>query len=138
MALVDLINQYSVDGMNQAPAQKETLGKDDFLKLLVMQLKNQDPLEPLKNEEFVAQLAQFNSLEQMINLNKSFESLLALQSMTQASTLIGKQVAWYDMENEPHEGLVQSVTLYGGVPMLNVGGQLIGVDSVVEIAEPQP
>jgi len=54
---------------------RDTLGKDDFLSLLVTQLKYQDPMEPLKDTEFIAQLAQFNALEQAQNTNKGIESL---------------------------------------------------------------
>lgn len=134
--LTDLINQFSVDNLNAAKPRSEVLGKDDFLKLLVTQLKNQDPLDPLKNEDFIAQLATFNSLEQMINLNKGFETLLSLQQITQASALIGKQVVYYDAEGNSHEGLVDSVELYGGVPQLSVDGTTIPIDSVAEIKNP--
>ena len=53
----------------------ENIGKDEFLKLLVAQLQNQDPLNPLQNEEFVAQLATFSSLEQLISINKAVQQL---------------------------------------------------------------
>lgn len=53
----------------------ETVGKDDFIKLLVAQLQNQDPLSPLKNEEFVAQLATFSSLEQLFSINETLQRL---------------------------------------------------------------
>ena len=53
----------------------KNIGKDEFLKLLVAQLQNQDPLNPLKNEEFVAQLATFSSLEQLISINKAVQQL---------------------------------------------------------------
>ncbi len=53
----------------------KNIGKDQFLKLLVAQLQNQDPLSPLKNEEFVAQLATFSSLEQLISINKAVQQL---------------------------------------------------------------
>ncbi|MEW6201949.1 MAG: flagellar hook assembly protein FlgD [bacterium] len=132
--LVDLINQFSADDLNQAAQKKETLGKDDFLRLLVTQLKNQDPLEPLKNEDFIAQLATFNSLEQMINLNKQFETMLLLQQVTQASALIGKEVTYYDAEGAAHEGTVDSVDLAGDVPQLNVGGVLIDITDVAAIS----
>lgn len=70
----------------------EELGKTDFLQLLITQLQNQDPLEPVKNEDFIAQLAQFNSLEQMQNLNATMTSLTSLQALTQTASLIGKTV----------------------------------------------
>jgi flagellar basal-body rod modification protein FlgD len=74
---------------------QETLGKDDFLRLLVAQLKAQDPLNPTEATEFTAQLAQFSSLEQMTNINSTLEELVAAQqAMGNASliSLIGKQV----------------------------------------------
>ncbi|NWF90384.1 MAG: flagellar hook capping protein [Ignavibacteriaceae bacterium] len=78
---------------------KATMGKDDFLELMLTQLKNQDPLSPLEGTEFAAQLAQFTSLEQLMNLNDSMEtSIDANYYLTQsinntlAATLIGKEV----------------------------------------------
>ena len=76
-------------------ASRGTLGKDDFLKLLITQLQNQDPLSPMDNTEFIAQMAQFSSLEQMQNLNASFEeSMLLTQSLNNATAagFIGRNV----------------------------------------------
>ena len=58
---------------------EERLGKEDFLNLLITQLKYQNPLEPMKNSDFIAQTAQFSALEQMQKLNKSMESQMSLQ-----------------------------------------------------------
>lgn len=81
-------------GINQS-ISKKAMGKDDFLKLLVTQLQNQDPLKPTDNTEFVAQLAQFSSLEGITNLEKSMEgmssSISAMQNYSSAS-LIGKNI----------------------------------------------
>ena len=125
--LVDLINQYSADniGVTTETSASDAMGKEEFLQLLVAQLKCQDPLEPLKNEDFVAQLAQFNSLEQMINLNNSFDTMLQLQSMSYASSFIGKEVAWYGEEGELNSGTVLEVEFDSEVPMLNVEGQVL-------------
>ena len=71
------------------------LSQDDFLKLLLTQLQAQDPLKPLDNQEFAAQLATFNSLDQLININKKLEATQGQQSQLsqlQATTLIGKEV----------------------------------------------
>ncbi|MBB16194.1 hypothetical protein CMK22_13035 [Candidatus Poribacteria bacterium] len=76
-------------------AGEDRLGKEDFLNLLVTQLKYQDPLEPMKNNEFIAQTAQFSALEQMQELNKSFESQMSLQrniSDMMRTQYIGKTV----------------------------------------------
>ncbi|MCM8756820.1 MAG: hypothetical protein NC817_02140, partial [Candidatus Omnitrophica bacterium] len=88
-----------VNSVNSAPINfafrregKESLGKEDFLQLLILQLKMQNPLEPVKNEDFIAQLAQFNSLEELINLNRTMESLSSLQMLSYSSNLLGREV----------------------------------------------
>ena len=73
-----------------------SLGKADFLLLLVTQFKHQDPLNPMDDKEFVAQLAQFSSLEQLMNMNESMDKLTAAtkeQQMVNAAIYIGKEVA---------------------------------------------
>lgn len=76
-----------------------TLGKDDFLRLLVAQLRNQDPLSPVKAEDFAAQLAQFSSLEQLQNINTNLQNNLEMDLLlnqalnnTLATTLIGNKI----------------------------------------------
>ncbi|HET7863053.1 MAG TPA: flagellar hook capping FlgD N-terminal domain-containing protein [Burkholderiaceae bacterium] len=64
----------------------------DFVRILVSQLNNQDPLKPMDNQEFVTQLAQFTSLEQSRQLNQNLEALLSVQSTTQSVGLIGRTV----------------------------------------------
>src|SRR5688572_342949 len=68
------------------------MGKDDFMKLLIAQLKNQDPLKPMDDKEFITQLAQFSSLEASEKMTKQMEELTGSQMLVQAATLIGKQV----------------------------------------------
>lgn len=70
----------------------EELGKDAFLKILVTQLKNQDPLKPMEDKEFISQMAQFSSLEQMNNINQNFSQLMDVQRVNQNSALIGKTI----------------------------------------------
>ena len=75
--------------------KEEALGRDDFLKLFLAQLNNQDPLNPMDGTEFSAQLAQFSSLEQLFNVNENLESMKTLQdnsSRFQALELIGKDI----------------------------------------------
>ncbi|MFA6449854.1 MAG: flagellar hook capping FlgD N-terminal domain-containing protein [bacterium] len=133
MSLVDLINQSSADQLTTVTQKSDSLGKEDFLQLLVAQMKNQDPLDPLKNEDFIAQLAQFNSLEQMMNLNKNFEQLNAMQMLTQSAALIGKGVAWYDADGNVQSGGVSSVEIISGIPTLMVGDQQVAVSDIFAI-----
>jgi len=86
-----IVSKYSTNG-NEFNG---VLGKDDFLKLLVTQLRNQDPMQPLTNDEFIGQMAQFSSLEQLQDINSGMQSSLMLnQSLNNAlsTTLIGREV----------------------------------------------
>jgi flagellar basal-body rod modification protein FlgD len=95
------------------PKSKNTLAKDDFMKLLMTQLTNQDPLKPMDHEQFSAQLAQFSSLEQLTNIGKGIDGLRTGQgdeSKLQALSMIGKTVKAPGNEVQMLEG--QSVTLH--------------------------
>ncbi len=80
-----------------------SLGKDAFLQILITQLQNQDPTSPMDDREFIAQMAQFSSLEQMQNMTKAMENLLSSQQETQLmsyTNFIGKEVKWHDVTEE--------------------------------------
>jgi flagellar basal-body rod modification protein FlgD len=79
------------------------LGKDAFLQILITQLQNQDPTSPMDDKEFIAQMAQFSSLEQMQNMTSAMEKLLSSQQETQLlsyTNFIGKEVKWSEVTNE--------------------------------------
>lgn len=81
-------NQLNTTGANE---KKDVMGKDAFLELLVTQLKNQDPLNPVEDKEMLAQMAQFSSLEQMQNMNKAMEGLTKeMQSSNNAVLEVNK------------------------------------------------
>ncbi|MBL3538767.1 flagellar hook capping FlgD N-terminal domain-containing protein [Aminivibrio sp.] len=84
------------------------LGKDAFLKILIAQLSNQDPLDPLKDKDFIAQMAQFSTLEQMTNMNKSIEQMNAVTKGS-AVNYIGRVVEYLDDEGMSAYGTVAFV-----------------------------
>lgn len=89
------IDKLGLGAASAGPKKKEPLGQDAFLTLMITQMKNQNPLEPMKNQEFVAQLSQFTTASGVQDLKKSFDSLgTALQSnqALQASSLVGRNV----------------------------------------------
>ncbi|ATH91424.1 flagellar basal body rod modification protein [Bacillus glycinifermentans] len=93
-----------------AKSKGSDLGKDDFLKLLVTQLQHQDPLNPMEDREFIAQMATFSSLEQMTNLNSTMSTFVGLQDpMSMYVSWIGKEVTYEGDNQEEKTALVKSV-----------------------------
>lgn len=99
------------------------LGKDDFMQLLIAQLKNQDPMKPMEDKEFITQLAQFSSLEATEKLNSQLEELLGSQSLVQAATLIGKQATAKLPTGEVLTGTISEVRMIRGQPTAIISGQ---------------
>lgn len=87
----------------------DTLGQEAFLELLVTQLENQDPLDPMDGTEYVSQLAQFSSLEQMSNLNDTMSTYVEMQGVYEGSSLIGKTVE-AEVDDETVSGEVTSIS----------------------------
>ena len=129
--------QSETNGSIASGVQNE-LGKDAFLQMLVLQMQNQDPLDPMNNEDMLAQLAQFSALEQMENLNSQFEFLsgnIDQLNFISASQLVGKTVRGIDLNGNIREGVVESVHLEGSVVILNVDGYLMSMAGIADILE---
>ncbi len=107
--------------------------QDQFLNLLVSQLKNQNPLEPMKNDEFLAQTAQFQALSEMQKLNKSMTSFMAQSQLSNASALIGKQVTALNSDGDTVTGIVSSVQLNGSDPQLEIDGKFVPYSGVTKV-----
>ena len=111
------------------------LGKDDFLKLLVAQMKNQDPMSPQDNTQSIAQMAQFSSLEQMTNLVQSFDQLDQSMTVERGVSFIGKTVSYVAANGSSQQGIVQSVDLSGDQPTLTIDGATgIDIASVTQVS----
>ncbi len=108
--------------------------KQEFLMLLVAQLRNQDPLNPIEDRDFIAQLAQFNVLEQMQQMNQTLTASAELTTLGQLATFVGKQVVAISNDGEGLvEGVVTGVTIVDGTPMLAVNGGYVDVRNVMSI-----
>jgi flagellar basal-body rod modification protein FlgD len=114
------------------------LGKDAFMKLLVNQIKNQDPLSPSDNTQYLSQLAQFSSLEQMQSMNDNIVGLAVLQQnnalmsqLTQSSALIGQSVSYLDpASGQTLTGTVSSVKIQDNLAVLSIGGEDVPLANV--------
>lgn len=110
------------------------LGKNDFLKLLLAQLQNQDPMKPMEDRDFIVQLAQFRSLEEMENLNTGMMAMLDMQQTTQAAALIGKTVEANAGTGEPPiVGVVSEIDLSDGAAALIVDGKRVYLHDVIRV-----
>lgn len=101
------------------------LGKMDFLNILITQLRYQDPMNPMDDKEFIAQLAQFSALEQMTEQTKWVQ-------MSYANSLTGQQVLYSGTDGTTAQGTVASVRLDSGQPILTIGDEDATLDQVVE------
>jgi flagellar basal-body rod modification protein FlgD len=128
--------QTQVDALNKALGDldvSEGLGKDDFMKILITQLTHQDPTEPMKDTEFIAQMAQFSTLEQITNMSQDFGKLAGILSTSQALGLLGRTVELFDGENMI-SGVVEEVS-GRETPMVLVNGRYYDFERVEKIRE---
>ena len=112
------------------------LGKDDFLKLLVTQLQHQDPLNPMEDKDFIGQMAQFSSLEQITNLTKTMERMSVSSEMGQAVALIGHEVS-YEVDATTKttvKGTATAVTMQDGEVAITIDGTPVTLDQIRSVS----
>ena len=127
-----VVNEFNAK-INEGKAKSQSLGRDDFLKLLVTQLSYQDPTAPMEDKEFIAQMAQFSSLEQMTNMASDFSKLAEIITGSEATSAIGKSVEIMEGDNTV-QGTVKAVTR-GGAPQILVNGNYYQWSQVTKIFE---
>ncbi|MEA3423147.1 MAG: flagellar hook capping FlgD N-terminal domain-containing protein [Bacillota bacterium] len=132
MEISSVINQTVAD--TEVKKSNGDLGKDEFLKILAAQLQFQDPMEGGDNSAYVAQLAQFSSLEQMENLNVSLNELKGNQNLLYGTVLIGKMVN-LAFEDQMVSGVVDKVKLVDSMLKVIVGGKEYDAKSVISLEE---
>lgn len=107
------------------------INQDQFLQLLVSQLQNQDPLNPVSSSDFISQLATLNSVQGLQSLNASFSQMLKLQQVTQGVDLIGKTITYTPAGGGTAlTGKVDSVAVQDGSFVLQVGGNSVALDQI--------
>ncbi|MGG6313545.1 flagellar hook capping FlgD N-terminal domain-containing protein [Paenibacillus macerans] len=140
---------YSQSNVQKASTKSNELGKDDFLKLMMTQMQNQDPLSPMDNTQFVAQMAQFTSVEQLVNISEQLKAMS--QSLGNESGLIGKLVTWitetktgnYDVAtgkaeviNVRESGVVDSILVRSGVHYVKIGDKEVEISDIEQVGDP--
>src|SRR5215471_12721722 len=107
-----------------------TLGKDDFLKLFVTQLQNQDPMSPQDNSQFMAQMAQFSTLEQITNLATATDRLGFADQVNQSVALIGHTVGYTNGDGVDVTGVATGVEISNGSIYVNVGSDQVAPGAI--------
>jgi flagellar basal-body rod modification protein FlgD len=110
----------------------------DYMKLLVTELQNQNPLEPMDNSQMASQLAQFSQLQQLESMDSNFANILAVTERTYANTLLGKQVSFMTEtetgEEQLASGMVDGVTTdHKGKVVLTVGDKTPALEDIISV-----
>ncbi len=125
-------------GATPAAPESDALGRDTFLKLMVAQLRNQDPMNPQDSAEFLAQTAQFTSLEKLEQVALQTSQALSAQMAFGASTLAGKTVTYLGADGAEATGAVEAVRFVPTGPLLLIDDQEVPISSVVSVAATSP
>lgn len=143
MASVSTTNvwpNYASSNVSKAASKSDssTLGKDDFLKILITQLQNQDPMQPMEDKDFIAQMAQFSALEQTTNMASQLEAMRYSPGMT--ASLLGMNVTWIATDSQgsvsTKSGTVDSIVVRDGIPYAKIGKDEVKMDDLTTIAYP--
>lgn len=139
MNLIDDVTAKEVaNSSNKVYSSSALADQDTFLKLLIAQLKNQDPLDPIKDQDFIAQLAQFTSVEKLTSIEKALEGSSMNTASSQAIALVGKTVSVIDPESgDTISGVVTQVTLLGDdAPSVLIGSKVYPLSYVTSVGQP--
>ena len=136
-----LVTPASSTSATLASGRDSAIGALDgtsFLQLLVAQLQNQNPLSPMDNHEFMAQMAQFSSLEKLQSIERLLSTSAAGGELGLAASLVGRQVDWLDAQGEPQSGTAREVIRHEGTTSLLVGDALVPLADIVRVAAVPP
>lgn len=117
------------------------MGQDDFLKMLVAQLQNQDPLEPMSNDQMMQQMTQFGTLEELESINDNLTEMNASSSLVQASAMIGKAVYGINAQSGADiTGVVEGITIEDGITFAHIstpdGTGTLKLTEILSVADP--
>ena len=135
-------NSTSTNSTGSATSTKQNADSNDalrgldmseFLKLMIAQLQNQDPLQPLDNAEILQQISQIRQIGESQKLTNTLDSVLLNQNLSSASSLLGKNIKALTDDGTPVDGFVDRITVTGGTPRLHVGDLEVGLNNLSEI-----
>jgi flagellar basal-body rod modification protein FlgD len=132
-ALSSLYNNASSSTLATSQSPQDL--KNEFLQMLMTQLKNQDPTNPVDDTAMLGEEAQFSSLEQMQNMNQNLVSLMSMQNVSQAVSLVGKSITGVDANGAAASGQVASLVFNSGTPELKLAdGSIVPLSNIQTIS----
>ncbi len=132
----DFYNKYSIDSTSATSTTPKTSSnkvEDTFMELLLAELRNQNPMEPMDSSQMVTQMAQMNSLQELQKITASLKDVNQSNQFLTASSLIGKQVS-YVSDDFINQGLVSAFSIDNNVISLLVNDQAISLEDVIAVA----
>lgn len=133
MSSIPGISAYSQIGETNPRVPVRSLTQDDFLKLLTTQMSSQDPMNPMKDADFIAQMAQFSALEQAKALGEDVSQLNAQQQFAQAASLLGRTVQ-VQAGGAVVSGVVTAMQMNAGAPQVVVGGEFYDLSQIFGVS----
>jgi flagellar basal-body rod modification protein FlgD len=131
---VSLDSSYMYNSRNTATTGKRELDRDAFLKILITQLQYQDPSQPMQDKEFIAQMAQFSSLEQMNKVASSNEQVFQVSAMALGAQLLGNTVSYRDETGNVKSGEVKAVKNVEGQIKVQVGEEMVDLSLIDQVS----
>jgi flagellar basal-body rod modification protein FlgD len=128
----------TVGGSSTSSTTNPNAGLDNvdinqFLQMMITELHNQDPLNPMQNSEIMQELGQMQQITASNKLTSTLDGIALGQSLSNATTLIGKQIDGLDDDGNPVSGVVQKVSVLNNTPKLYVGAQVVSLDNVQDV-----
>lgn len=135
MGVDGITNDVLYNSTTNNVVKRDVLDKNAFLRILAVQLSNQDPMNAKDNTEYIAQMAQFSALEQSQNLNVSIEKLLISQKITEGSMLVGKEVAFLIGDNNYVKETVKGMIIENSNVYLKTSRGIYNINDVIGVGE---
>ena len=127
----------STSSSSGSKAVNQNLTQEDFLKLLTVQLQNQDPMEPMKDTEFVSQMANFTALQQTTDISNTLSAMSSMLEQTGSVAYLGKQVTLTDAKGKEISGLVTKVGVEREIVYVNINGQKYDAANITSVTNPK-
>ncbi len=133
LTATQIAKQNSVNVVDSSKTGFNGLTSDDFIKILITQLQNQDPSNPMDSDQLLSQVSQMRELQSSLELSDSLKSLTLSQQLTSATSFLGKQVTAPDSGNQNFTGTVDRVVVKDGQTLLGIGDKEVELSKVVNV-----